>query len=212
MSAHTLKPFVHILGRILWIGVLFVGGFGACKIIAPLDDTFDEAMISFQAGGYQEASIQFQDIVEQDPTFAEALCGLGLCQARLDRLGPATQSLEQAMHLNGTLVDAHAGLAIVYSADNRDEEAIEEGEVALHLLQNGASILFHPLITEQAVRILLMHSYFRVGRWTEAQHLAEQLTGKNLEEYRTEDQWILGGKAYDTYEAALLVFVEQASE
>lgn len=207
-----MNPSKSIIGRSLWMGIALIGWLGACKIVAPLDDVFDEAMMSFEAGDYQGAAVQFQGVVQQDAAFAEALCGLGLCQAKLDRLDQATRTLEQAMRLNAALVDIHGGLAIVYSAHNRDEEAIEEGEIALRLIQNGASILFHPVVTERAVRIVLMHSYFYVGRWADAQHVAERLTGEHLEDHRTEDQWIIGGRTYNTYEAALLAFVEQASE
>ncbi|MCK5329614.1 MAG: hypothetical protein KAR36_13515, partial [Candidatus Latescibacteria bacterium] len=90
--------------------------------------------------------------------------------------------------------------------------AIPAAQEALELLAAGYALQFAPLITEWHIRTALMHSYFRMGAYPEAQAEAERISGLDFEDtIRLSDEgdrWIVEGTSYSTYEGALLAFIE----
>ena len=209
------KDFLS-LGVSLCLGVLVAGSciLGCAKSEAPLsvEDLTEEAKRALEAGDYEAAVERFEALWGSYPDAAVGPMGLGLCYAKMDRLDRAIVYLERAVEVDAYTVDGYAVLSVVYSALNRDAEAISAAEEALELLAAGYALQFAPLITEWHIRTALMHSYFRVGAYAEAQAEAERISGFDFEDTirlsGEEEMWIVEGTSYSTYEGALLAFIE----
>ena len=187
---------------------------GCAKSESPpsVEDLTEEAKAALEAGDYEAAVERFEELCGHSPDAALGSVGLGLCYAKTDCLDRAVIYLEQAIAMDAYTVDGHAALSIVYSALNRDAEAIPAAQETLELLAAGYALQFAPLITEWHIRTALMHSYFRVGAYPEAQAEAERISGLDFEDtIRLSDEgdrWIVEGTSYSTYEGALLAFIE----
>ncbi|MCD6336280.1 MAG: tetratricopeptide repeat protein [Candidatus Latescibacteria bacterium] len=194
--------------------VLFSCIMGCSKSEAPpsVEDLTEEAKAALEAGDYEAAVERFEELCGHSPEAALGSVGLGLCYAKMDCLDRAAIYLEQAVEMNAHTVDGYGALSVVYSALNRDAEAIQAAKEALALLASGYPLQFAPLITEWHIRTALMHSYFRVGAYPEAQAEAERISGLDFEDTirlsDKGDRWILEGTSYSTYEGALLAFIE----
>ncbi len=193
--------------------VLFSCILGCAKSESPpsVEDLTEEAKAALEAGDYEAAVERFEELRGHSPEAALGSVGLGLCYAKMDRLDEAMVYLKQAVEIDAHTVDGYGALSVVYSALNRDAEAIPAAEEALALLAAGYVLQFDPLITEWHIRTALMHSYFRVGAYPEAQAEAERISGLDFEDtIRLSDEgdrWILEGTSYSTYEGALLAFI-----
>ncbi|MCK5733329.1 MAG: hypothetical protein KAI38_04035 [Candidatus Latescibacteria bacterium] len=187
---------------------------GCAKSESPpsVEDLTEEAKAALEAGDYEAAVERFEELCGHSPDAALGPVGLGLCFAKMDCLDRAVIYLEQAIAMDAYTVDGHAALSVVYSALNRDAEAIPAAQESLELLAAGYALQFAPLITEWHIRTALMHSYFRMGAYPEAQAEAERISGLDFEDtIRLSDEgdrWIVEGTSYSTYEGALLAFIE----
>ena len=212
---HEDTKSFFLLGVSLCLSVLVAGSciLGCAKSEAPLsiEDLTEEAKRALEAGDYEAAVERFEELYGSYPDAAVGSAGLGLCYAEMDRLDRAVVYLEQAVEVDAYTVDGYAVLSVVYSALNRDAEAISAAEEALALLSAGYVLQLAPFITEWHIRTALMHSYFRVGAYTEAQAEAERISGLDFEDtVRLSDEgetWVVEGTSYSTYEGALLAFI-----
>lgn len=95
------------------------------RVEATRIDSLAEARASYAAGDYTRAVDAFGEVLEVDPTSAEARLGRGRSYARLERLDLAEQDLRQSTRDDPTDRAGWESLAWVLTQNGRDAEAVD---------------------------------------------------------------------------------------
>lgn len=131
--------------------------------------TFDEGVALSQAGKDAEAVAKFEEVIAQIQTCGECYVNIGAVHARNKRYPEAEKAFKTATEQNPNLPDAYNGLANVYNAQRRFDEAAQASEKAVSLQQaSGAGAGDPASIFNQGV--ILWNS----GKIAEAKHQFEE--------------------------------------
>ncbi|MFQ5717598.1 MAG: tetratricopeptide repeat protein, partial [Nitrospinales bacterium] len=93
-------------------------------------DSISKGLEDFKSGRYGDARKVFEEIVQADPSNADAYYYLGLSLSKLERYSPATAAFEKALELNPQLTDVHLSLGIAYykiKSLDQAEQALRRG-------------------------------------------------------------------------------------
>lgn len=91
----------------------------------------DQGWQNFSSANYQSALDKFEEAINKDDSFVEALSGAGWACARLLKLNNAVTYFSQGISQSSNLIDAYAGLAFVYHAQKQYSLAIASANNAL---------------------------------------------------------------------------------
>ena len=94
------------------------------------EDLFENDVDAFSAGKLAESIALYRQALEVDPTYQDALHGLGMALMNHGRLDEAAETARRLLEIDGDDVLAHTSLSMIYHAQGRIEEAEKEGNVA----------------------------------------------------------------------------------
>jgi tetratricopeptide (TPR) repeat protein len=95
-----------------------------------LRQAFVEAAAASDAGRYDEAIAKFNEVLAEVPKCAECHANIGAVHARQKQWKEAETAYRSALEINPELVDAYNGLATIYNAQGRFDEAAAMGSEA----------------------------------------------------------------------------------
>ena len=94
------------------------------------EDHYYSALDLYAEGRHDEAIAQYQQALELDATFTDAMHGLARAYQDLDRLDEAIEVAKQLSALDPNDILAHTSLSILYQKKGMVPEAEEEGNKA----------------------------------------------------------------------------------
>lgn len=167
----------------------------------PADD-IKKGWSAFENGDYDSALLCFGNAGET----AEAHLGLGWSYIKKQDLERAMLNLTKAAGPgapDSVKADGYAGLLFAYSGLDSLEQTIQYGELLVGASPNY--VFSHDSsITVEDVRIVLAGSYFARGEYSKAQGQVDALNPGNGLASNNPASWKVGGKAYNTYQEALI--------
>ena len=90
-----------------------------------------QAIQFHQSGSLDQAEGLYLQVVQGDPSSADAWCYLGVVQVQRDRLDAAAVSLQKALQLRPQFPEAHCNLGTVFLFQGKLDRAVERYESAL---------------------------------------------------------------------------------
>lgn len=87
--------------------------------------TFDEGVALSQAGKDEEAIAKFNEVIAQIEKCGECYVNIGAIHAKNKRYADAETAFNKAIEYNPGLVDAYNGLANIYNAQKRFDDAVK---------------------------------------------------------------------------------------
>jgi len=94
------------------------------------EDLFEQAVNAFGDDKLDEAIVLYRKALEVDPTYQDALHGLGMALFNHGRLDEAAQTAKRLIEIDPDDVLAHTSLSMIYHAQGHIEDAEKEGNVA----------------------------------------------------------------------------------
>jgi tetratricopeptide (TPR) repeat protein len=94
------------------------------------EEFFEQAVDAFGDGKLDEAINFYNQALEIDPSYQDALHGLGIALLNHGRLEEAAQTAKRLIEIDNDDVLAHTSLSMIYQAQGRIEDAEKEGNVA----------------------------------------------------------------------------------
>jgi tetratricopeptide (TPR) repeat protein len=101
--------------------------------------TFDEGVALSQANKDDEAIVKFNEVIAQIEKCGECHVNIGAIHAKNKRYAEAETSFKKAIEYNPGLVDAYTGLANIYNAQKRFDEAAQMSAEATKAGGGGGS-------------------------------------------------------------------------
>jgi hypothetical protein len=136
----------------------------AVSVVKTSQELVDEGWSAFEAGDFSVAEAKFDTAITNDPSLAEAYNGRGWSRARKRKYPLAKADFEQALSLDVNLQEARAGLALVLHVLNEFQEAVDAVQTVL--AAEPTFVFTHDSsVTARALRIVLAHSYFSLGKY-----------------------------------------------
>lgn len=108
---------------------------------------------------YEEVLDLFNQAVEKNPGYPEAYNGLGWANAKLNRLSAAVTNFSQCLSLDHQNLNAKAGLAFVYNAQNRYSESVIEAKEVLEV-DPGWVFPYDSTLDSGDLHLLLAQDYY----------------------------------------------------
>jgi Flp pilus assembly protein TadD len=94
------------------------------------EDHYYQALDLYAEGRHEEAVVAYQQSLEADPTFTEAMHGLSRAYQDMNRLDDAIETANRIAQLDPNDVLAHTSLSILYQKKGMVPEAEAEGNKA----------------------------------------------------------------------------------
>jgi Flp pilus assembly protein TadD len=104
---------------------------------APLNSQLNEVSAAIKANDFGLATAKLTDIIAKQPTCAVCYVRLGDVYARQKDYPKSEAAFKKALELDASSADAYDGLAVVYNAQGRMDQAAEAAAKAMEL--QGAS-------------------------------------------------------------------------
>lgn len=128
----------------------------------------------FQGGDWAAASQGFLEALDGNPEHPEALCGLAWSQGMITQTGGADyrQSIEEnfllADQLRPVYLDAWAGLANFYSAENQPLRAVEWSLDLLEEAGEGYTFTHRTTVNSRSMHGIAAWNLFKLARYEES--------------------------------------------
>ena len=158
---------------ILLIQIIHIAGYSQIK--SDFERYVDKAVEHFNKGEYKNAIPFYDSIIILKPQMEIAYKSRGQSFLNLGEYDAGIQDLERAVTLNPFKVDQYLILAIGYSLNKQEEEAISTLELAIQLDSSNVEVM-------QTYAGML----FKVGNYEEAKNHYEKLLNIDNEDYDTE--------------------------
>jgi tetratricopeptide (TPR) repeat protein len=94
------------------------------------EELFEQAVNAFGDGKLDESIELYRKAIEIDPSYQDALHGLGMALFNHGRLEEAAEAAKRLIEIDGDDILAHTSLSMIYQAQGRIEEAEKEGNAA----------------------------------------------------------------------------------
>ena len=173
----------------------------------------DLVLVSWQVyenGNYSEAIGYFEDILEQNPNYADGYNGLGWCYGSnvIDSLETARQNFDSANALNSNFADATAGRGFVLLALKQYSLAVNDFS---RIIQNNPNYVFShdSSVTISDIRLGLAEAHFFRQNYQLAQEQVDLLAPENSLDPNNSSTWVVDGFNFTTYHGALLAWIEK---
>jgi tetratricopeptide (TPR) repeat protein len=209
-AARGTRPQVTPLAALALAALLAVtscgddGGPGPAETAAQRNEAGWEYYL---IGDYAAARGSFEEARALDTGLAEALLGLAWCDAQLAEYAASVEEFNQTLESKQYVIDAYAGRAAAALQLPDFDLAVASADSAL---KRDPHYRFsrHSGYDFADLRLILAQSYFALGLYSSAQAQVEFIYPDNGLDPSKPDTWIVGDKAYPTYEAALSVLIE----
>ncbi len=190
----TLLGFVLISASLAMISIL--SGCGE-EEVDPLD-VLKRAWDSYEAENYEAAEESFEEVITLDPSIVDAHIGLGWTHGKMASLQECIANFQSALSQEPQNVDALAGIALAYLAEDEYDQAIAK---ASQLLAISPDYSFeHGSVTSRNLHLVLAESYYYTGDFSKAHSEVDILNPGNELDSSSED-----------YAASLLEELERTS-
>jgi tetratricopeptide (TPR) repeat protein len=116
------------------------------------------------------AKLEFEDVIAEEPSNAEAYNGLGWCYGLQCSLSTAISHFNTSIQYDNSLDDPHAGLALAYSDLPNHQNAVDEATTLIQMdpLYQFAHISSPDDITVDDIRLVKAKSLCCLGNFTSA--------------------------------------------
>jgi tetratricopeptide (TPR) repeat protein len=94
------------------------------------EDLFEQAVNAFGDDKLDESIQLYRKAIEIDPSYQDALHGLGMALFNHGRFDEAVATAKRLIEIDNDDILAHTSLSMFYQAQGRIEEAEKEGNVA----------------------------------------------------------------------------------
>jgi tetratricopeptide (TPR) repeat protein len=94
------------------------------------EDLFEQAVDAFGDEKLEDSIDLYRKALEIDPSYTDALHGLGMSLFRLGRYEEAIEAANRLIAIDSEDILAHTSLSNIYHAQGRIEDAEKEGNVA----------------------------------------------------------------------------------
>lgn len=94
------------------------------------EEYFEKAVDAFGDGKLDESIALYRQALEIDPSYQDALHGLGMALLNHGRLDEAAETAKRLIEIDSDDILAHTSLSMIYHAQGRIEEAEKEGNAA----------------------------------------------------------------------------------
>ena len=94
------------------------------------EEYFEQAVDAFGEERLDEAIEKYKKALEIDPTYQDALHGLGMAQFNRGRVDDAIATARRLIEIDKDDILAHTSLSMFYQAQGKIEEAEKEGNAA----------------------------------------------------------------------------------
>ncbi|MFC1628144.1 tetratricopeptide repeat protein [Gemmatimonadota bacterium] len=164
---------------------------------------------AFEAGDITAAFSRFNEAISLDPLNAEAHHGMGWTRLLRGELSQAQSSFNSANTNGLTVVDADAGLSIVYRDLPDLNQAISKARTVL-TSSSSWSFSHRTSIDWKDIRLVIAQCSYRQGEahFDDAQTELDILDAGNGLDPEDSGTWIVGSVTYNTYAEALLMALE----
>ncbi|MCD6336039.1 MAG: hypothetical protein J7M27_12045 [Candidatus Latescibacteria bacterium] len=186
------------------------------NLMGPWDELVsvvtEEGWTHYTAGEYARALDRFGLALEFDSDYADAYNGQGWSYTRLDSLDEAMGCFDLAMEKGAEApTDALVGKAALCLRTADFDNAIDYANRALEA--DSLYVFQHdPNVHWKTVHLILAQAYYGGRKYAEARRevdILDPTCGLNAVDPAT---WAVGGKAYASYEEALLMAIERLLE
>jgi len=175
-----------------------------------LDQVIAEAWAAYQEKNYSLSISRFTAALEQYPTNAAILTGLGWCHlaAPVDSLIKAVGFFDKAILSSPSYADALAGRGFALLALKKYNAAIED---LFRILSINPAYVFdkNNEVTVVEVRLALAMAYFYKQDFPNTQAQLNHLAPNNGLDPQASATWVVDAMAYDDYAGALLAWLEK---
>ncbi len=159
MRSYFLWPAVLLM----WVAL----GCGNPGGAGSIEEIIAKGWQAFEAGDYVKAEFTFTEVINRDPQNVEGKNGIAWAQAMQRKYEDAIVNWLEAVDLDDSVPDVHAGLCLVYQVQKQFEECIQAGEKALQLAPNYA-FAYDQTITANTLRGTMASAYYGLGQYTKA--------------------------------------------
>ena len=94
------------------------------------EEYFEQAVNAFGDDKLDQSIEMYQKALDLDPTYQDALHGLGMALYTSGRLDEAVTTAKKLIDIDGDDILAHTSLSMFYQAQGKIEEAEKEGNAA----------------------------------------------------------------------------------
>ncbi len=94
------------------------------------EDLFEQAVDAFSEQRLDESIEKYKKALDIDPTYQDALHGLGMAFFNSGRVDEAVETAKKLIEIDKEDILAHTSLSMFYQSQGRIEEAEKEGNVA----------------------------------------------------------------------------------
>ena len=164
-----MKSYVTIAAFLMTLLSFGCGNPGGADSI---EDLIAKAWESFEAGDYAKAEFTFTEVINRDPQNVEGKNGMAWAQAMQRKYEDAVVKWLEALDLDDTVADVHAGLCLVYQVQKQFKECIQAGEKALQLAPNY-TFAHNNDITANTLRGTMASAHYGLGQYSEAAALLD---------------------------------------
>jgi tetratricopeptide (TPR) repeat protein len=120
---------------------------------------------------------KFQKAVSVDPNYTDGYVGLGWTYGKMSNLKDSIDNFMIALSKEPQNLDALAGIAIAYLANDQYDQAIDSANKVL--TNNPGYIFSHGNITSKHIHIILAESYYYTGDFVNTQKQIDILNPVN---------------------------------
>jgi tetratricopeptide (TPR) repeat protein len=113
-----------------------------CANQEAAQEHFDKGNELAKAQQFEQAIVEFQAALDEDPEFTSAMVNMGVAYYQLARLDEAIAQYEKAIELEPEDADIHSNLAAAYVQMNQLDQALEEYLLAVELNPELAEAYF----------------------------------------------------------------------
>ena len=113
--------------------VVLVLALVACANSAAAQEHFEKGNELAQAQQFEQAIVEFEAALDEDPKFVSARINLGVAYYQLGRLDEAIVQYQKAIELEPEDADIHSNLAAAYVQMSQLDEALQEYLIAVEL-------------------------------------------------------------------------------
>jgi len=124
---------------VLGAGAAAAAGGAEAAAVAALRKLLDEAIAASNAGKHDEAIAGFTKAIEGNPTCFACYYNIGYNYAQKKDYASAETNYKKAIEMKADYVDAYAGLASIYNAQRKFDEAATASAKAMELSGGGAA-------------------------------------------------------------------------
>jgi tetratricopeptide (TPR) repeat protein len=119
----------------------------------------------FEKKNYETARVSFEEAIGIDSSYTDAYNGAGWSNAYLNNLNKSAQQFNRSILLDDLNMDAKAGLAFVYHAQNQYQSSISLVNKVLSSQPNWV-FAHNSTLTNADLHLLLAESYFALANYS----------------------------------------------